>query len=576
MNTCKEDSFSDFMTEALPDLLASIMRDDRSAFSKGQLSVPQFWALHHISRKDGLTVNALARTMNRSKSSTSALLQRLEKAGLVKRTRSMDDQRMVNLSLTPRGRRMIERLHDARKDGINKTYAVLNTSERIQYCRIIKKVLRSIEKRTLVLILAAAAGSTALAQETTNHYSLTESVQIGLKQSLAVVNAARQREIAEATQKRALASAYPTLTGTANYSLYDPQNFTESGSTVVGAEASWEIFSGGKTLSAIRAAKSYRLLTTYQERRIRETQVRDIMLAYYLVQLTKTRVDVLAQSVRQLSDFEAETRSKFDAGAASEFEWLSARVSLVNEQPRLIAARNDLNLAREQFRNLIYLDDTPFELTDPLEFVPVKIELDEAISIGLGKRPELLEKESSIRLREEDINQQKSSYLPSIDLFANYNLYDPDPYSKFIPGSSSDAWQAHWGAGATATWTLFDGGLRKSNLSESRLNLAIEEDEYRDLIRSVSLDIRTQWLRGRDAAEVINATTENIDLATRALDIARTRFDAGLSTNLEVTQANLELSNAQLARSQAIYEFMVAVARIKHAAGILLEEFEDE
>jgi len=123
---------------------------------------------------------------------------------------------------------------------------------------------------------------------------------------------------------------------------------------------------------------------------------------------------------------------------------------------------------------------------------------------------------------------------------------------------------------------LFDGGRRRANVSESKLNMAIEEDEYLDLRRTVELEIRTHWLRGRDSAEVINATTESIGLAERALEIARSRFDAGLSTNLEVTQSNLELSDARLARFVALYEYMNAVAGMKFAVGILLEEYIDE
>ena len=417
--------------------------------------------------------------------------------------------------------------------------------------------------------------SKASAQEKTRSYTLDESIRIGLKRSVAVANAARGREIAKATQQRALSGALPQLSGLADYSLYDAENLTASGSRTLGAEASWQLFSGGRTLSAIRAAKTYRQLTADQERRIRETQARDIALSYYAVQLAKAQMEVLEQSVTQLANFEAETRQKYDAGTVSEFTWLSARVSLSNDQPRLIAAKNRLSLAMERFRNLTYIDDEVLGLSDPLDYAPIEVHLDEAIALGLQKRPELREKSGAIALRKEEINQQKSDYYPRVNLIAGYNYYNPDPYS-FIPGSNVEGWQPHWNAGIRASWKLFDGGNRRANVSESKLNLAIEEDQYRDLERTVMLEIRTQWLRGRDSAEVINATKKSIVLAERALEIARARFDAGLGTNLEVTQSNLELSDARLARYMALYEYMNAVTGMKHAVGILLEEYEDE
>lgn len=575
MKTISKDQFVEFMSEALPELISSIMRGDDSAVAKGQISVPQFWALHYIGEAGQLTVNELADALHRSKSSTSGLLSRLSCSGLIRRKHGTTDRRVVYISLTAKGSKLIKQLVENRKVGIRNTYGILTGTERAIHRAMVEKILKHSRKLSVVALVLAGTALSAKADEPVKSYTLDDSIRIGLKRSLVVANAAREREIAKATQKRALSEAMPKLTGLADYSLYDADNLTETGSRTVGAEASWQVFSGGRTISAIRASKAYKQLTADQERRIQADQARDIAFGYHEVQLAKAQVEVLEQSVKQLKDFEAETRQKYEAGTASEFDWLSAKVSLSNEEPRLIASENKLSLAKVAFRNLTFIEDEVFELSDPLAYTPIKVDLDEALALGLQKRPELLEKASAITLRKEDINQQKSDYYPKVDLVAGYNYYNPDPYS-FIPGTSSDGWNDHWNAGVRASWNLFDGGYRKSNVSESKLNMAIEEDQYTDLRRTVMLEIRTYWLRGRDSAEVINATSESVGLAERALDIARARFDAGLSTNLEVTQANLELSDAKLARFIALYEYMNAVAGMKHAVGILLEEYENE
>jgi len=569
MKTISEDQFIEFMSDALPELISSIMREDRNAVSTGRISVPQFWALHYINKAGQLTVNELATALRHGKSSTSTLLNRLSDAGLVQRERGTSDRRVVYVSLTPKGKELVDQLAKNRKKGIRETYGVLTGEERAKHLAMLRKILE--HSRMLLLPLLLGLALSASAQEPPKSYTLKESVRIGLKRSLTVANAARQREIAQAKKKRAFSEALPNLTGLADYSLYDPDNLTDSGTTRVGAEASWQIFSGGRTASAIRASKTYQQLTANQEQRIQANQARDIAFAYHKVQLAQAQVEVREQSVQQLKDFESNARKKYEAGTTTEFAWLSAKVALANEEPRLIAARNRLSLAKAAFRNLTFIEGD-FTLSDPLEFVPVKVDLDEALALGLQKRPELLEKAGAISLRKEDINQQKSGYYPKIDLVAAYNVYDPDPYG-FIPGSNSDGWTSHWNAGIRASWQLFDGGLRRANVSESKLNMAIEEDEYADLRRSIELEIRSHWLRGRDSAEVINATTESVGLAKRALEIARARFDAGVGTNLEVTQANLELSDARLARYVALYEYMNAVAGLKYAVGILLEEY---
>lgn len=573
MKTISKDQFTEFMSEALPELIASVTRGDDNAISSGKISVPQFWALHHINAAGKLTVNELATALNHGKSSTSTLLGRLSANGLVRRKHSANDRRVVHISLTPKGVELIERLVENRKEGIRKTYGSLSGTERAIYREMIEKVLR--HSRTLAAIALVLATFPVVAQEAPKSYSLEESIRIGLERSLVVANAARGRGIATAKKKQALSGVFPQLTGLADYSLYDAENLTDSGSSRIGAEASWLVFSGGRTVSAIRASKTYQQLTADTEQRVQATQARDIAFSYHAVLLARAQVEVLEQSVRQLRDFEEETRKKFDAGTASEFDWLSAKVALSNEEPRWVAAKNKLELAKIAFRNLTFIDGD-FSLSDPLEYIPVEIDLDEALALGMRHRPELLEKAGAISLRKEDLHQQRSDYYPRVNLFAGYNTYNPDPYG-WLPGSTGgDGWQVHWNAGIRASWSLLDGGRRRAKVSESKLNMAIEEDEYFDLRRTVELEIRTYWLRGRDSAEIINATTESIGLAERALKIARARFDAGMSTNLEVTQSNLELSDARLSRFIALHEYMNAVAGMKYAVGILLEEYTDE
>lgn len=576
MKTLSEQQFVDYMSDALPELISRILREDTSAVSQGKISLPQFWALHFLAANGQMTVNALAEALNRQKSSTSGLANRLVVAGLVKRTRCMADRRVVYLSLTVKGKRMMSALVQNRKDGIRKTYQLLDDSERAGHKAVLEKVLRS--GRTVALLMVAALGlmTIPVQAEQPVAYSLEQSIRIGLKQSIPVANAARQRMIAEATQKRARSEAFPQLTGTADYTMADDINFVQDGTKAVGLDASLQVFAGGRVMAAIRAAKAYKQLTAEQERGIRSAQVRDISMSYFDVLLAQERVATLEQSVAQLAAFEKETRQKYNAGTVSEFEWLSAKVALSNEEPRLIAARNELTLAKEAFRNLTYIDEADFVLSDPLEYTPVKVGLDEAISSGMAQRPELQQKGFAVELRREDINQQKSAYYPRVSLFANYGYSNPDPYAFLAGGASGDEWAGHWTAGIRATWNLFDGGARRADLSESQLNMAIESSELSDLQRTVALEIRTQWLRARDSELVIRATEESVSLARRALYIAKSRYDEGLGTYLEFTQANVELGHARLARAMALQEYMKAVTGMKYAVGTLLEEYEHE
>ena len=68
----------------------------------------QLWALHEIAQADGLSVGELAQRLRVHQTTVSNLLNRLEAAGLVRKGRSPQDQRIVQVHLTAAGRRRLK------------------------------------------------------------------------------------------------------------------------------------------------------------------------------------------------------------------------------------------------------------------------------------------------------------------------------------------------------------------------------------------------------------------------------------------------------------------------------------
>jgi MarR family transcriptional regulator, organic hydroperoxide resistance regulator len=71
------------------------------------ISGAQLWALHEIAQADGLRVGELAARLRVHQTTASNLLNRLEAAGLVRKGRSPDDQRIVHIHLSAAGRRAL-------------------------------------------------------------------------------------------------------------------------------------------------------------------------------------------------------------------------------------------------------------------------------------------------------------------------------------------------------------------------------------------------------------------------------------------------------------------------------------
>jgi len=91
---------------------------DRQFFGEFGLNTRQFWALHHLSETDSLSMIELSRLLFTDKSNVTAITDRLEAAGLLKRHPDARDRRVVLLALTPAGRQLHAQVFAAHEERI--------------------------------------------------------------------------------------------------------------------------------------------------------------------------------------------------------------------------------------------------------------------------------------------------------------------------------------------------------------------------------------------------------------------------------------------------------------------------
>ncbi len=83
----------------------------------------------------------------------------------------------------------------------------------------------------------------------------------------------------------------------------------------------------------------------------------------------------------------------------------------------------------------------------------------------------------------------------------------------------------------------------------------------------ITLDVKQAWLALIKARQTIETTNVQIRQATENLEIANLRYDAGLATPLEVTDATVTYSQAKLANISALFDYKVARANMEKAMG---------
>ena len=127
------------------DLLAlwRLLRINTHPVRRGEITPEQYWLLKLLNKRNELSIGELAEVLGVTGSSVTTACKRLEKAGLLKRTRQGDgqDERVVLVTLTNQGREQLEAWQQERRNELNKMLTPLSPSEQAELQRLIERIL---------------------------------------------------------------------------------------------------------------------------------------------------------------------------------------------------------------------------------------------------------------------------------------------------------------------------------------------------------------------------------------------------------------------------------------------------
>jgi len=116
---------------------------------------------------------------------------------------------------------------------------------------------------------------------------------------------------------------------------------------------------------------------------------------------------------------------------------------------------------------------------------------------------------------------------------------------------------------------LFNGGLFKARREEAHYRALEAGQRLRDEAESVARDVRTAWAGLSIAYQRLDVTAEMLRAATQAQQLAKGRYDLGLSSIVELTDSELNLTDAQIANLSAKYDYQSQYAMVQYTTGAL-------
>jgi outer membrane protein len=114
---------------------------------------------------------------------------------------------------------------------------------------------------------------------------------------------------------------------------------------------------------------------------------------------------------------------------------------------------------------------------------------------------------------------------------------------------------------------IFNGFLYSAQAKEASIRAEAASEQSRDLRDQIVRDVRTSWLTANTAYQRVAVTAELLKQANLALSLAQTRYQLGLSSIVELSQAQFQQTDAAIGNTNAQYQYRLSLAALNYQIG---------
>jgi outer membrane protein len=285
---------------------------------------------------------------------------------------------------------------------------------------------------------------------------------------------------------------------------------------------------------------------------------------YFGVLLAQAYVTVANETVRArqtLTDqitalANASLKSQLDVSFAA-VNLSEAKLLLIRSQDAVEQAYADLARALGQEQVVRYhLADVPSPGAPPTSPDPL-------ISEAVQNRPELRNLQLQLQGAQSFEQAEADLTRPSVSFIAVGGAL---PYLGQDPRVAPNGYE---GAALNVDIPIFNGHLFSARRQAAHYEAEASGERFRNLRQQVERDVRSAWISASTAWQRVPVTEEFMKQAQLALVLAQGRYNLGLASIVEITQAQLNVTQAQIENVSATYDYQSAYAQLQYTVGSL-------
>jgi outer membrane protein len=470
-----------------------------------------------------------------------------------------------------------------------------------------------------MLLFGPLALSAAVAQPSVQEITFDEALRIGLERNTALrqaTNAAEARAYdVSANRAQFLPDLSATIRPTQRYGLaFDQttgqldQETTES--LDASLSASLNVFNGFRDVATLDRSAHLREASEFGLVRAQQDVLFNVANQFLQVLLNKQLVLIQEENLEAARVQLAQVEALVEGGVRARADVLQQEAQVAQRELEVLRAESDLELAQTRLVQVLQLD--PFGnytfVAPALEAAALDAEpydLEALLTAALEGRDDLRAQRLEIEAAEAGVRVARSGYYPTVNLFAGYGssysslatqpiggapvvlpvtteggepvLIGGEPLTFDQPlGREETPFAEQFftdnrggSVGLSINVPIFDRFVTRAQVQQAELQAANERIVLENLRQDVALQVRQGLLDYRNAAKRLDVTARQVVSAEAALRAEQERYDLGVSTLTELTQARALLVEAQSARAQAVAQFVFQEKLLAYATGSL-------
>lgn len=437
-------------------------------------------------------------------------------------------------------------------------------------------------KKMLLTAMALCAFGFAKAQtEQTTQNTLTltldKALEIALDENPTIKVAAEEIALKKVASKEAWQSLLPeaSLNGSLDHTIKAAEMKLNDMSFKMGQDGTNTANAGLSINLPLFAPAVYRAMSmtkTDIELAVEKSRASELDLinqvtkAYYQLMLAQDSYEVLQGSYKLAEDNFNVVNAKYQQGAVSEFDKISAEVQMRSIKPNVISAANAVTLAKLQLKVLMGITaDVDIKTDDNLtnyESMLFANQLKEE-DMSLENNTTMKQFELNMKLLEKNVKSLKTNFMPTLSMSFSYqyqSLYNPN----------INFFDYTWSNSSSLMFNLSIPLYRTSNFTKvksARIQMRQLDWNRIDTERKLNMQVVSYRNNMTASSEQVVSNKENVMQAEKAVQIAGKRYEVGKGTVLELNSSQVSLTQAQLTYNQSIYDYLVAKADLDQVLG---------